>query len=622
MSGFFYWWSRAVAGDIVANLTANTSQWTSALTGAITPLNALAAGALSFVATAVTDFNRVGSALDDMSQRTGVSVESLSQLSYVAEQTSTSLGSLQSAFIKMSKFMSDVKGGSKDALATLRELGLTAAELEGLPADEQLKKFADALKNTVPPAQQSVMAMKVFGKGAIDLLPMLNQGSAGIAHLVEEADRLGYTMSATAAAAAAEFGDSLDRLKLGFNMLVVAIGSQFAPMLTDLADTFTTVIAENGELIRTTLTIITVFGAVVGAFKLVTLATQTYAKATAFATALASGPAGLVKLGLGLAAAAAATGYLNSTFESMNSSLDSAIEKNTQTAAAVDGVTDSISRAAAVSKSYVSEMESLAEQFDSLVVPATTRLRNEVQKMHDDWFAAVAAGDRFSLTMNQMEGLQLAKTLDVSGWSDGFTSVAEELRVLRGEISETELQFEKMSAFGVDDKRIEILRGAYAERDALKKQAAEELEDKRKKADREKQAAAAISATRNEVVDALMTPAQKQLEAFQNKTAEVKAAIDAGALSPGKGLAFLEAERAKLLAGGEQQKQASNIGVDARSGAANTMLVDLINRRAVPKDKDALALAKATNDVLIDIRDDARKKAELKTKPFSQGGRT
>src|SRR5437867_11577767 len=67
----------------------------------------------------------MGADLLEMSQRTGLSVEALSELRFAAEQSGTSLEDLETGIKKMSRLLVAAEGGSKEAQDALAKLGLT-----------------------------------------------------------------------------------------------------------------------------------------------------------------------------------------------------------------------------------------------------------------------------------------------------------------------------------------------------------------------------------------------------------------------------------------------------------------------------------------------------------------
>lgn len=180
-------------------------------------------------------FADIGSELVDMSQRTGIAVEALSELGFAAEQSGADMETLESGIRKMQKFVVEAANGSKEARDILDKLGLTVADLKGLTPDEMLKAFADALDDIDNPALKAALAMQVFGKTGTKLLPMLEGGAEGIEKLQAKARELGLTISTEDAAAAEEFGDTLDVVWKVMKRGVFTIGAALVPALRDLA---------------------------------------------------------------------------------------------------------------------------------------------------------------------------------------------------------------------------------------------------------------------------------------------------------------------------------------------------------------------------------------------------
>ena len=77
-----------------------------------------------------------GDKLDKMSQRIGVSVESLRQLDVVAQYCGTSLDSMATNISKMSKKIGEALNGSSEASASFSRLGLYVDSLASMGADE------------------------------------------------------------------------------------------------------------------------------------------------------------------------------------------------------------------------------------------------------------------------------------------------------------------------------------------------------------------------------------------------------------------------------------------------------------------------------------------------------
>lgn len=195
---------------------------------------ALGAGLLAPLLGATKAFADSGDMLDKMAGRTGVAVEQLSALQFAAEQSGSSLGTIEKALRRMATTLFDAERGSKESVDALAAIGLTADQLKGLAPDEQFLRMADGLSRIENASMKAALAQKLFGRSGTELLPLLNGGQKGVRALVDEAQRLGIVMSTDQASAAAKFTDAWNRIKRQFQQIVVTIGSAVAPMLLEL----------------------------------------------------------------------------------------------------------------------------------------------------------------------------------------------------------------------------------------------------------------------------------------------------------------------------------------------------------------------------------------------------
>jgi len=274
-------------------------------------------------------FSGYGDQVAKMAKRTGLSVEALSELRFVASQTGTSLEALETGFRRMQRSIYDAGRGLSTQTDALADLGLEYADLAGLSPEEQFKKLADAISQVEDPTRKAALAQALFGRAGTQLLPMFASGAKGIAILQAEARRLGLTMAGEDAKAAEDFTDALDRLWKVIKMGVFHVGAALGPVLQQVADTITTLavqiaawVQRNQQLIVTVLKVvvgiiaagaaIAVLGTVISGFAtilgaLVTVVTTVVAvlKVLGAVIAFLVSPIGLV-----IAAVAALAGYL------------------------------------------------------------------------------------------------------------------------------------------------------------------------------------------------------------------------------------------------------------------------------------------------------------------------
>lgn len=140
-------------------------------------------------------FASMGDQMLKMTQRTGVSVETLSALTYAADVSGVSADALEGSLRRMQKTIVAAAQGSESASDALEQVGLTIDDLRGLSPDQQFKLIADRLSQIQSPAAKAALAMELFGKSGAQLLPLMADGAKGIEALQAHARALGLTMS-------------------------------------------------------------------------------------------------------------------------------------------------------------------------------------------------------------------------------------------------------------------------------------------------------------------------------------------------------------------------------------------------------------------------------------------
>ncbi len=184
-------------------------------------------------------FSSMGDQVAKMSKRTGLSVETLSELKFVASQTGTEFESLEMGFRRMQRSIYDAGRGLSTATDALSDLGLRFEDLDGLSPEQQFKLLAERIGALKDPTKRAAIALTLFGRTGTNLLPMFKLGADGIEELQNQARALGLTMSGKDAKAAEDFTDTLDKLWKVVKMATFNIGAALAPALGRIAETIT-----------------------------------------------------------------------------------------------------------------------------------------------------------------------------------------------------------------------------------------------------------------------------------------------------------------------------------------------------------------------------------------------
>ena len=197
-----------------------------------------AAAITGFAVNSVKDFIQTGEELDKMSKRTGISVEALSELKFAAEQSGSSLETIEKGSKKLASSIFDAQNGVKASADAFEALGLNIMELQALSPEEQFTATADALGAVADATTKSALAADIFGKAGTELIPLFSEGAEGMAALRQQAIDLGNTFSGDAAAQAAKFNDTVNELKQTIGGFGKDIAEKIVPILTNLLDWF------------------------------------------------------------------------------------------------------------------------------------------------------------------------------------------------------------------------------------------------------------------------------------------------------------------------------------------------------------------------------------------------
>ncbi|MGV0961433.1 MAG: phage tail tape measure C-terminal domain-containing protein [Limnohabitans sp.] len=192
---------------------------------------------------------RIGDEFFKLSQKTGVSVEALTALKYAADLSDLSTEGLTKALQKLSVAMFNTQIQGEEGSAALRALGVSAVDATGQirPTEQVLLDLADKFSAMPDGADKAALAVKLFGKEGLAIIPLLNQGREGITALMDEARRLGLVMSEDVARASEALNDNLTRLSSALQGVQRQIGAAVIPILADLTEQVILAQSETGS---------------------------------------------------------------------------------------------------------------------------------------------------------------------------------------------------------------------------------------------------------------------------------------------------------------------------------------------------------------------------------------
>jgi phage-related protein len=252
----------ATLATLLVKIKADTSELSEGLSKVQNSLNKFSNIALGIggtitgaLAGIVYKTTEVGDKFNDMSKRTGESVENLSALAYVAELSGTSIDSLERGMKNLAISLGKIAEGSKageDLQKKFEALGVSVLDADGKlrSTTDVVLQLADVFKNMENETERTALAAELFGaRVGPELIPMLLEGREGLEGYMQKARELGITMSQEDAQAADAFNDALTTLKGALAGLAREVGTTLIPALIPLIEKFTEIVKRVGEWI-------------------------------------------------------------------------------------------------------------------------------------------------------------------------------------------------------------------------------------------------------------------------------------------------------------------------------------------------------------------------------------
>lgn len=206
-----------------------------------------------------------GKTADDLltlSRNTGFSVEELQKMQYASDLVDVSMDQMTGSVQKLTKQMGS---GNK----AFEKLGVSIVDENGNMRDavDVWYESLEALSHVENGAERDQIAMELFGKSAMDLSGIVDDGGQALKDFGQEAEDMGLILDEEGVQNAAKFNDELDKLKNQAGQAFLEAGAALAesllPMLGQLAESISGIIIWFSDLDGGTQTLIlTILGLV------------------------------------------------------------------------------------------------------------------------------------------------------------------------------------------------------------------------------------------------------------------------------------------------------------------------------------------------------------------------
>lgn len=176
----------------------------------------------------------------EMSSKFSLSTDTLQEFMYMAELTDTSLETITGSLTKLTNNMNTASKGTGDAYEAFKALGISVTDSSGQLRNSEVvfNEAINALGQIENTTQRDAYALKIFGRSAMELNPLIEVGADGIAEYAEEARQMGYVLDEETLGALGNVDDSLQRANKAMDAVKNQIGTQLAPVIADITTAF------------------------------------------------------------------------------------------------------------------------------------------------------------------------------------------------------------------------------------------------------------------------------------------------------------------------------------------------------------------------------------------------
>ena len=196
----------------------------------------------------------------NMARGAGIGVEAFQKLAYAGRMSGVETEKLSASLVKFDRMVAEATGGNKTYMQTFEDLGIKIKDSAGnlRQPNEIFEDVADIFHNTEDGIGKTALAVELFGKSGADLIPMLNDGKAGLKAFYAEAERLGLALSNEMIAKGDAFSDQLENIGEQVKGVKLQLGAALIPALSaatekisKVIDKITKWVQENPELAAT-----------------------------------------------------------------------------------------------------------------------------------------------------------------------------------------------------------------------------------------------------------------------------------------------------------------------------------------------------------------------------------
>lgn len=168
--------------------------------------------------------------LNTLSMKYGISTEELQKFQYASDRIDVSVETLTSTMTRSTRSMDEYRKGTADTVEAYDALGVAVLDGNNELRDSRTVYFevVEALRSVENATERDTLSMRLFGRSAQEITPLILGGADALVELSAEAESLGLILSQEQVDHLHEFNDKLDGTKANFKALGMVVAEEFA----------------------------------------------------------------------------------------------------------------------------------------------------------------------------------------------------------------------------------------------------------------------------------------------------------------------------------------------------------------------------------------------------------
>lgn len=193
----------------------------------------LAAFAVEKIVDFASEMAEVGADAVHTAAEIGMTVEQVTALNYAAGAMGVSSESASMSYMRLARSVSLAAEGSKQQKAAFDALGISVKDGNGKlkDLDTVLGEVANAFAAHTDGIQKTTIAMDLMGRGGARMIPLLDQGSEGLAKMREQAEAAGVVLSGKMADGMEVTAQKFHQMKEATEGLAITLFEELEPAI-------------------------------------------------------------------------------------------------------------------------------------------------------------------------------------------------------------------------------------------------------------------------------------------------------------------------------------------------------------------------------------------------------